>query len=1164
MATSYTISNVNVGSYANDGQGDPLRTAFVKINQNFSNVYSLALLGGNGGGSGNVTGNIDYTTVNTYIRYYVSNSSGNFLNLGNVANTLANILSTVQAVDLTNLNAQLSNVRAVSLNDLNLALSNVRTVNLSDLSNALVTVNNTINNISVTSLTGLANALANVSYTNLGGLANALANVTTVALANVAQIAANIAANTPGPVSVVSNLTANGTVAGQAAYNTTDRGLYVWNGNAWVSPSASYTPTANSIASVGIWSTTPLPNTGLFDGRTVFWTVDSNLYINIGGAWNNYNNYIRASSGNVSLAANSISSAMLQSGIITADKIVSGAIIAGKIAAGAISATEIAANAITSSLIASNAIIAGSISAGVISSEKIAANAITSSLVAANAIYAGAIQANAITANSIAANAITSVQIAANSIYAGAIQANAITANSIAANSITSVQLAANSIYAGAIQAGSITANVLAANSITSVLLAANSITASQIATNSIYAGAIQAYAISAGNIQANSITATQLAANAVYAGAVQANAITAGSIAANAVTAVSLAANSIYAGAIQANAITAATIAANAITSVKLAANAVTANNILAGSITALQIATGSITADRIDSRGLTIKDATGAVLFGAGTGVGAISSSVQVTLSNGSTKTLDQIGTATSTPSVNFIGSYSAAPSGQATNSVYKNTTDNNTYIYNGSAWVLFVPAGAAGATGATGATGPAGSTGATGATGAAGTNGSRGNYNLAVAYAGSSWSDAAATSGILAIFSSVVTRDMVTLYNTGAGYSETRFWTGSAWSTISAYINGGLVVNGTISANQIAAGAISADKIQSGVISADKIAAGAITVDKLSSSAGSVSVTGGTFSLGTGTNIAGYYGVGAFEATSASKFGLLVSSAVANTALVVGNKGNGNAADFYAARGGVYGGLYYNVTTVGSTGNGVYSVAYNASGTTTGLGVLNASNGTISGLFNGFSGGSTVSSAYLGYGSYYLYAAGGLLGPFTGSHDAFIDNAATFEPGDILVDIEVIAKKSINDAITKVALSSAPNQKAVVGVFSTISENHKPTAISETFNDEISNYDDGGNVIGTYNNIRTEIKSEFTHIFDGNKLIIMNSLGEGLINVCGENGDIEIGDFITTSSMAGKGMKQSDDLMHNYTVAKSREAVTFSSQTEVKQIACTYHCG
>jgi hypothetical protein len=64
--------------------------------------------------------------------------------------------------------------------------------------------------------------------------------------------------------------------------------------------------------------------------------------------------------------------------------------------------------------------------------------------------------------------------------------------------------------------------------------------------------------------------------------------------------------------------------------------------------------------------------------------------------------------------------------------------------------------------------------------------------------------------------------------------------------------------------------------------------------------------------------------------------------------------------------------------------------------------------------------------------------------------------------------------------------------------------------------------------------------------------------------MINVCGEGGDIEIGDLIVTSSIPGKGMKQADDLVRNTTVAKSRQNVTFSGPTEVKQIACIYMCG
>ena len=57
MSNTYTVSNVNVGTYPNDGQGDPLRTAFIRINKNFTNVYAyanLAYYSGLGGG-GNVT-----------------------------------------------------------------------------------------------------------------------------------------------------------------------------------------------------------------------------------------------------------------------------------------------------------------------------------------------------------------------------------------------------------------------------------------------------------------------------------------------------------------------------------------------------------------------------------------------------------------------------------------------------------------------------------------------------------------------------------------------------------------------------------------------------------------------------------------------------------------------------------------------------------------------------------------------------------------------------------------------------------------------------------------------------------------------------------------------------------------------------------------------------
>jgi hypothetical protein len=64
--------------------------------------------------------------------------------------------------------------------------------------------------------------------------------------------------------------------------------------------------------------------------------------------------------------------------------------------------------------------------------------------------------------------------------------------------------------------------------------------------------------------------------------------------------------------------------------------------------------------------------------------------------------------------------------------------------------------------------------------------------------------------------------------------------------------------------------------------------------------------------------------------------------------------------------------------------------------------------------------------------------------------------------------------------------------------------------------------------------------------------------------MVNVIGENGNIKNGDLLVVSSTPGKGMKQDDDIVRNYTVAKARGDWTFTSPTEVKMIPCIYLCG
>jgi hypothetical protein len=70
------------------------------------------------------------------------------------------------------------------------------------------------------------------------------------------------------------------------------------------------------------------------------------------------------------------------------------------------------------------------------------------------------------------------------------------------------------------------------------------------------------------------------------------------------------------------------------------------------------------------------------------------------------------------------------------------------------------------------------------------------------------------------------------------------------------------------------------------------------------------------------------------------------------------------------------------------------------------------------------------------------------------------------------------------------------------------------------------------------------REEATGAFVSIIDkelGDTRIFINSVGEGGVWIVNMNGTLESGDYITTSNVSGYGMKQDDDLLHNYTVAK-----------------------
>ena len=148
--------------------------------------------------------------------------------------------------------------------------------------------------------------------------------------------------------------------------------------------------------------------------------------------------------------------------------------------------------------------------------------------------------------------------------------------------------------------------------------------------------------------------------------------------------------------------------------------------------------------------------------------------------------------------------------------------------------------------------------------------------------------------------------------------------------------------------------------------------------------------------------------------------------------------------------------------------------------------------------------------------------------------------------------VVDTSKLHIPLINEALPIIELSNKEKDKSVWGV--------------------ISNTDDpnseGRDIVNAFGGFNHKMVSR------EDDRIRVNSIGEGAIMVSNYNGNLENGDYITTSPIEGVGMKQDDDILRNYTVAKITQNEDFSSGTtnekynekwyKVKLVGCTYHCG
>lgn len=406
------------------------------------------------------------------------------------------------------------------------------------------------------------------------------------------------------------------------------------------------------------------------------------------------------------------------------------------------------------------------------------------------------------------------------------------------------------------------------------------------------------------------------------------------------------------------------------------------------------------------------------------------------------------------------------------------------------------------------------------------------------------------------------------------------------------------------GSITATNLAAGAVTADKLSVATLSSISANLGTITAGSISADlikAGSSTVSSGyTFALGSGQTFNGYpaavggsnsnsggMGIAGYITNSSSAGWGATTGATVSTTGMGGAFYNATSTSFNSFRTfggfghGDWGGSMIYHRSWGTTNNGSLPPKTICYGGTSGDGLYAAYWGTtasnrLTDLFGGTagagavarnygsSGASIVTEANLATGSYSLYSTAGASYvsagylPFTGVHDGLVESADVFEPGDILVDHEVLERLDISNSVVTFKKSTVANEKGVIGVF--------VRSLDEVPEDWLPAEDKQSPTNEQYEVAPTAVRPN-PGAFDipsNMKVAHVNALGEGQINVCGEGGTIEKGDLIVTSSIPGKGMKQADDIVRGYTVAKARETVTFSSPSEIKQISCIYLAG
>ena len=188
------------------------------------------------------------------------------------------------------------------------------------------------------------------------------------------------------------------------------------------------------------------------------------------------------------------------------------------------------------------------------------------------------------------------------------------------------------------------------------------------------------------------------------------------------------------------------------------------------------------------------------------------------------------------------------------------------------------------------------------------------------------------------------------------------------------------------------------------------------------------------------------------------------------------------------------------------------------------------------------------STYGVGVYGSGATYSFYASGMgtpYGPFTGGHDVKLAEDFPEEGTRGLLVVSTGQTErwegSLSSTLPTVKLAEQEKDPAVLGVF--VGETDLPAG-------------------------------HWYEKKEGERFATVNALGDGRMWVTDINGEINNGDYVTTSPIPGYGQKQDDNLLYNYTAAKVTESVNWDKveDTVLYQgklykaylIAVTYHSG